>query len=402
MVEPVSLRAGKGYDSLMRPSRDPLRLRPIEVLGIVAGWTFVGALAAIGRVYDPRVPLLRSDVNTALLALSFIEYAIWALLTVPIVWVATRVDATGEYRIRRRVALVILGLGIAIAVDTSLRLIRNEILPSPRAGIGEPVGSTEVGDGLLSFQFLDDFMIYLLVLGTGLTRNYFIRYRDRLGEARRLNEEAADLRAQLAEARLAALRSRLNPHFLFNTLNAVAALVERDPFGVRRMLARLGELLRFSLDESDEQEITVAREVELVRLYLEIMEVRFQGRLETQLLVEESAKHALVPTLLLQPLVENAFKHGVSMIEEAGVVSVEVRREGSDLVLVVTDNGPGPVSPNSEGEGLANTRKRLQELYGDQQQFELRTATPSGGAIAKVRLPFHMAPLAEAEVQPAW
>jgi hypothetical protein len=84
MVEPVSLRAGKGYDSLMRPSRDPLRLRPIEVLGIVAGWTFVGALAAIGRVYDPRVPLLRSDVNTALLALSFIEYAIWALLTAPL------------------------------------------------------------------------------------------------------------------------------------------------------------------------------------------------------------------------------------------------------------------------------------------------------------------------------
>lgn len=385
----------------MRPSPDPLRLRPIEILGIVAGWTFVGALAAIGRVYDPRVPLLSSDVNTALLALSFIEYAIWALLTVPIVWVATRVDATAEYRIRRRIALVVLGLGIAIAVDTSLRLIRNEILPSPRARIGEPNPSTEVSAGLLSFQFLDDFMIYLLVLGTGLTRNYFIRYRDRLGEARRLNEEAADLRAQLAEARLAALRSRLNPHFLFNTLNAVAALVERDPSGVRRMLARLGELLRFSLDESDEQEITVAREVELVRLYLEIMEVRFQGRLETQLLVEESAKHALVPTLLLQPLVENAFKHGVSMIEETGVVSVEVRREGSDLVLAVTDNGPGPVSPNSEGEGLANTRKRLQELYGDQQQFELRTATPTG-AIAKVRLPFHMAPLPEAEVQAAW
>jgi two-component system LytT family sensor kinase len=383
-------------------ARNPLRLRPIEILGIVAGWTFVGALAAIGRVFDPRVPLLSSEVNTALVALSFIEYAIWALLTVPIVWVATRVDATAEYRIRRRVALVVLGLGIAVAVDTSLRLIRNELLPPPRTPIGAAFRATDVKEGLLSFQFLDDFMIYLLVLGTGLTRNYFIRYRDRLGEARRLNNEAADLRAQLAEARLAALRSRLNPHFLFNTLNAVAALVERDPSGVRRMLARLGELLRFSLDESNEQEVTVAREVELVRLYIEIMEVRFQGRLDAQLNIDESAKQALVPTLLLQPLVENAFKHGVSMIEDTGVVSVEVHREGSDLLLEVTDNGPGPVSPNGEGEGLANTRKRLQELYGDQQEFELRTATPAGGAIAMVRLPFHTAPVLEAEVQAAW
>jgi len=385
-----------------RTSQNPLRLRPIEILGIVAGWTFVGALAAIGRVYDPRVPLLSSEVNTTLLALSFIEYAIWALLTVPIVWVATRVDATAEYRIRRRVALVILGLGIAVAVDTSLRLIRKEMLPPPPTSLGTTVRSTEVGEGLLSFQFLDDFMIYLVVLGTGLTRNYFIRYRDRLGEARRLNDEAADLRAQLAEARLAALRSRLNPHFLFNTLNAVAALVERDPSGVRRMLARLGELLRFSLDESDEQEIRVAREVELVRLYLEIMEVRFQGRLETQLMIEESTKHALVPTLLLQPLVENAFKHGVSMIDDTGVVTVDVRRQGSDLVLKVTDNGPGPTSPNGEGEGLANTRKRLLELYGDHQEFELRMATPSGGAVAFVRLPFHTTPMLAAVVQVAW
>jgi two-component system, LytTR family, sensor kinase len=384
-------------------ARDPLRLRPIEIVGIVAGWTFVGALAAIGRIFDPRVPLLSSEVNTALIGLSFIEYAIWALLTVPIVWVATRVDATADSRIRRRVALVILGLGIAIAVDTGLRLIRNEVLPPPRAELGMELRPTRVSEGLLSFQFLDDFMIYLLVLGTGLTRNYFIRYRDRLGETRRLNAEAADLRAQLAEARLAALRSRLNPHFLFNTLNAVAALVERDPPGVRRMLARLGELLRFSLDESDEQEITLAREIELVRLYLEIMEVRFQGRLDTELTIDESVTQALVPTLILQPLVENAFKHGVSMIEDAGVVTVNARREGADLVLAVTDNGPGPVSPNANGEGLANTRKRLQELYGDEQQFELRAASPEGGAIVTVRLPFHTAPVqAGAELEPAW
>ncbi len=382
--------------------RNPLRLRPVEVVGIVAAWGFVALLTAAGRIVDPRGPLLSSDVNRALIAVSFIEYAIWALLTFPIVWVATRMDATDESRIRRRVALVVLGLGIAVAVDTGLRLIRNEMLPPPLTALGAAFRSRSVSEALLSFQFLDDFLIYLLILGTGLTRNYFIRYRDRLGETRRLREEAADLRAQLAEARLAALRSRLNPHFLFNTLNAVAALVERDPPGVRRMLARLGELLRFSLDESNEQETSVDREVELVRRYLDIMEVRFQGRLETKVTVDDSVRNALVPTLLLQPLVENAFKHGVSMIEETGVVSVDARREGDELVLTVRDNGPGPGPPNGTGEGVTNTRKRLEELYGDQQGFELRRASPTGGAVVTVRLPFHTAPLVHMEAQAAW
>ena len=387
----------------MAAARDQLRLRPIEIIGILAAWTFVALLTAAGRVVDPRGPLLSSDVNRALIALSFIEYAIWALLTFPIVWVATRMDATDESRIRRRVALVVLGLGIAVAVDTGLRLIRTDLLPPPQTPLGAAFRSRSVSEALLSFQFLDDFLIYLLILGTGLTRNYFIRYRDRLGETRRLHEEAADLRAQLAEARLAALRSRLNPHFLFNTLNAVAALVERDPPGVRRMLARLGELLRFSLDESNEQEITVDREVELVRRYLDIMEVRFQGRLETNVTVDDSVRTALVPTLLLQPLVENAFKHGVSMIEGTGVVSVDARRDGTDLVLTVTDNGPGPVTPNATGEGVANTRRRLEELYGDQQRFELRQASPDGrGAVVTVRLPYHTAALVEMESHSTW
>lgn len=376
---------------------DRLRLRPAEILAIVAGWTFLGTLAAAGRVLDPRVPVLRPDVNSALIALSFIEYAIWGLLTVPIVWVATRVDAAESIRAQRvqgRVILVALGLGIAVAVDTALRLIRSELLPPPRTELGAATGPIE---GLLSFQFLDDFMIYLLVLGTGLTRNYFIRYRDRLTETRRLQAEAADLRAQLAEARLAALRSRLNPHFLFNTLNAVAALVERDPPGVRRMLARLGELLRFSLDESNDQEITLDREVELLRRYLEIMEVRFQGRLQTRLTIDESAKASLVPALLLQPLVENAFKHGVSRIEGVGEVSVGATRSGSELVLTVSDNGPGPRHPVAEGEGIANTRRRLIELYGTRQHFELRPLADGGGALATVRLPHHTMPWTDAD-----
>jgi hypothetical protein len=135
-------------------------------------------------------------------------------------------------------------------------------------------------------------MVYLAVLGAALARDYFLRYQARLEETTRLQSRAARLEAQLAEARLDALRTQLNPHFLFNTLNAVSTLVERDPRGVRRMIARLGELLRHTLDEKNEQEITLERELDLLRRYLDIMEVRFQGRLSVTLDVADDVRDA--------------------------------------------------------------------------------------------------------------
>jgi LytS/YehU family sensor histidine kinase len=242
-------------------------------------------------------------------------------------------------------------------------------------------------NNIVRFEFLDDFMIYLAVLGAAIARDYFRRYQARLEETRRLSAEAVRLQAQLADARLDALRSQLNPHFLFNTLNAVGALVERDPRGVRRMIARLSDLLRYNLDESHEQEITVEREADLLRRYLDIMEVRFQGRLETSIVIDDDARAALVPNLVLQPLVENAFKHGASSDEEtAARVDVRARRAGNDLVLTVWNSGPPP-HVSEDGVGLTNTRNRLRELYGSAQQFELRAA--EGGAVAEIRLPYH-------------
>ena len=120
-------------------------------------------------------------------------------------------------------------------------------------------------------------MVYLAVFAAALARDYFLRYQARLEETTQLQAQAAKLEAQLADARLTALRSQLNPHFLFNTLNAISSLVERDPRGVRKMIARLGELLRHTLEETESQEIALERELELLRRYLEIMEVRFQG-----------------------------------------------------------------------------------------------------------------------------
>jgi sensor histidine kinase YesM len=238
--------------------------------------------------------------------------------------------------------------------------------------------------------------VFVAVLAAGFARDYFLRYREH-------QDEAARLEAQLAEAGLAALRMQLNPHFLFNTLHAVSALVERDPAGVRLMVARLSALLRHVLDGSPAQEVPLRDELAFRRLYLDIQRVRYGGRLEVVEDVEPAALDALVPNLLLQPLVENAVEHGVGRVEE-GAGGVEVRArvepspEGPDrLVVTVRDNGPGPGPEAAEangargsGVGLANTAARLEALYGPAAGLRLGAA-PDGGASAVVALPYHTA-----------
>ncbi len=182
---------------------------------------------------------------------------------------------------------------------------------------------------LSHLQFLDELVIYLAILATGFARDYFLRFRERQAEATRLLAETTRLEAQLADARLSALRMQLNPHFLFNTLHAVSALVERDPAGVRRIVARLSTLLRRALDETTPQEVPLRDELDFLRGYFDIQRVRFQDRLDVEEDVPPEALDALVPNLLLQPLAENAVEHGVSRLEtERGRIAITARREG--------------------------------------------------------------------------
>jgi LytS/YehU family sensor histidine kinase len=206
-----------------------------------------------------------------------------------------------------------------------------------------------------------------------------------------LQAQSAELNAQLAEARLAVLRTQLNPHFLFNTLNAVSALVAKDPRGVRDMIALLSDLLRFALKDSREQEIPLDEELRLLGLYLEILEIRYQGQLRTVVTVHPEAREALVPNLILQPLVENAMKHGIDPAGGHGAIEVRADRVGDDLVLTVQDTGAGSgtiVSTDGGGVGLRLTRERLSELYGSEQRLEL-DPIPGGGMIARIVLPYH-------------
>ena len=369
-----------------RSARFPLR--PGELATIMAFWLFLAALSGAGRLIDPRVPDVRPEIASALVTLSFIEYSMWALITVPIMMLAHRFTIASSKRAQRLLLFLALGIVIAIVVDTVLWGFRHELLPQPRGRGGRGGGRTPFGN-ILGFEFLDDFMVYMAVLGAALARDYYLRYQARLEETAKLAAHTARLQAQLTGARLDALRTQLNPHFLFNTLNAVSSLVERDPRGVRKMIARLGELLRHTLEDTADREVTLERELGLLKLYLDIMEVRFQGRLSVDLSVPSDLNNALVPTLILQPLVENALTHGVAAIEAPGRIEVSGQREGEWLMLRVRDNGPGPTG-NESGVGLSNTMARLHQLYGANQRFELRK--DAVGAIAEIALPYHTAP----------
>ncbi|PIE37807.1 MAG: hypothetical protein CSA53_05015 [Gammaproteobacteria bacterium] len=194
------------------------------------------------------------------------------------------------------------------------------------------------------------------------------------------------------EAQLKMLRYQLNPHFLFNTLNAVSTLIlDKDNELANTMVTRLSRFLRYSLDNDPMQKVTVAEEVGALKLYLDIEKVRFDDRLRLQLDIAPEAKEALMPSLLLQPLVENSIKYAIAQSVHGGKIAISASVIGADLLLKVADNGPGAhfkgeLPASSGGVGLANCRDRLRELYGNKQSFQLDNASPHGFTVT-IRIP---------------
>jgi signal transduction histidine kinase len=222
-------------------------------------------------------------------------------------------------------------------------------------------------------------------------------YVERSEQALRSDLRASQLETQVAQARLGALKAQLQPHFLFNTLNAIVVLVRQQKGRqAEDTLARFSDLLRAVLADMDSQEVTLARELEYLRLYLSIEQVRFSDRLRVDIDVDPDLLDAAVPHMALQPLVENAIRHGVGRSATAGAIAIRARREGEALHIEVCDDGPGFRSQPSAagaglGLGLANTRARLRQLYGG--RAELRTGNlASGGAVVTLVLPYHPVP----------
>ena len=208
-------------------------------------------------------------------------------------------------------------------------------------------------------------------------------------------ESALKSAAMAHEAQLKMLRYQLNPHFLFNTLNAISTLIlEQHTELANRMVSKLSNFLRFSLDNDPMLKISLAQELKALQLYLDIEKVRFEERLGLKLDIEEGAHRALIPSLLLQPLVENAIKYAIAQSEDGGNLRIAARVFAGDLLIEVSDDGPGVELvdgniPGAKGVGLRNTRERLQELYGERHSFKLCPADPHGLVIC-IRIPYEI------------
>jgi two-component system, LytTR family, sensor kinase len=222
--------------------------------------------------------------------------------------------------------------------------------------------------------------LYFAVLGSIFAFSY---YR----EAREREAQQARLAAQLAEAKLGALRMQLNPHFLFNSLNAITVLVrDQNTIDAARMLELLSGILRQVLKSDNRKEVTLDRELQFTERYLAIEQVRFSDRLQLRWSIDPAAREALVPEFILQPLVENAVRHGIAKRAESGLIEVMAARSDGNLVLSVHDNGPGYYPKSDSGVGLANTRARLETLFGEAASVEARNAD-EGGAMVTVSFP---------------
>jgi len=348
-----------------------VKRRPPVWLFVSAAWLVPALLAALKEYAQG---LLGSGEPPSWRALVWEggDWLIYALLTPAVFWLARRYPLT-KGSIARRVPLhlaasMVLCAGWAVGGTLlSLVLFRQT-----------PYGGGVVNWFLTSLPF--GVAVYFAVLGVEHAVFYFV-------EARERQTQAARLEAQLADARLGALRMQLQPHFLFNSLNAITVIVrDRDTATATRMLEQLGEMLRRVMRADRPQEVTLADELDFVRQYLGIEQVRFSDRLRPEFAVDPNVLGAAVPEFLLQPLVENAVRHGLAKRVTAALLRIEARREGDELVLAVTDDGPGPVEP-AEGVGLGTTRERLATLYGDRARLELMQ-TPEGGARVTVQIPY--------------
>jgi len=331
---------------------------------IAAGWTALALLLAVSASLTYR-STGRAANWTLSLERSLVEWWLWALLTPLVVWLARQFPLDHPWP--RRAVAIHLAAGMAIALVKTA---------AERAALAWLTGFWIYW---LASTIALQLTIYLAIVAAAHGVTYYERSRER-----------DQLAARLADARLQLLSMQLQPHFLFNTLNTIAELVHDDPDAADHMIAGLSDLLRKTLELGPAQEIPLGAELDLLGRYLDIQRARFGDRLRVEIVADGDARMALVPVLLLQPLVENAIQHGLAEHLSSGAIAIRARREGSRLLMTVSDDGAGPEANGTaarERVGLGNTRARLDMLYGADHQLVL-SAGRNGGARTAVEIPF--------------
>jgi two-component system, LytTR family, sensor kinase len=339
---------------------------------VFLGWTCVGLFFASQTYLSYRSA--GGQAHTAIiLKINLGAWYLWGLLAPGIIWLARRIPLEREHWARSLAIHLVAGIGVALLKWWLDNLFRRYVL-------GLPQGMS------LIFVFQSNLLTYWILVLATQGYLYYQRYRE--GELR-----SSELSAQLAQAELQALRMQLHPHFLFNTLNSIATLIHKDPDAADRMTARLSDLLRLTLDNVGVQEAPLAQELEFLERYLDIERIRFSDRLMVRMDVTPDTLDAGTPYLILQPLVENAIRHGIAARSSPGCITVRARRDGDMLIVEVKDDGPGIPSDATQknGIGISSTRARLEKLYGSAHIFELGRAD-GGGLAVKLGFPFRSMP----------
>ena len=337
-------------------------------VAVFAGWTLLVIVFAVSSsltyalTYQP--PRWRYTMTMAAT-----EWYVWAALTPLVAWLSWRLRVSRS-RWWRILALALIGIPIAFIKVTVTRAWR---------GISEGGGAY--------FQITDLAVHYLIFWGIVGITHAWLYYR----EVQDRELRTSQLEAQLAQTRLQMLSMQLQPHFLFNTLNTIAELMHQRPEAAERMIGGLSHLLRETLHAGLVDRVPIKQELSLLECYVDIQRARFGDRLNVNILVEPGATDALVPSLLLQPLVENSIKHGIGARAGAGYIAIVIARTGRRVAIEIQDDGCGfGAAPVKEGIGLGNCRSRLQALYGEG-NYRLTIANRhGGGAMVRVELPLEI------------
>ena len=339
-------------------------------LAVWGGWTALALFLAVSSSLTYRSTGRPANWFLSI-ARSLSEWWLWALLTPIVVWLAQRYPLDRPGRWSHAAIHVAAGAVLSIFKATAERAIFAWLT------------------GVWTYWLLSTLALQFVVYGSIVAAAHGVGYYRR-------SREREQLEVRLAETRLQLLSMQLQPHFLFNTLNTIAELVHHDPDTADYMITGLSDLLRRALDLGSAQEIALDTELDLLSRYLDIQKARFGDRLQVRLTIDEQARRASVPVLLLQPLVENAIRHGLAARVAAGCIDIAVHRLGTMLAISVTDDGPGaaeePVAGKG-GVGLRNTRARLEALYGAKQRLDFTNA-PDGGARVSLEIPYRPSPVA--------
>ncbi len=348
-------------------------------------WTVLALLFA-GQFYASSAMMGRGVSWGHALSFALADWYVFALLAPPVAWLGRYVRLEWPLKSRH----VVIHISSCAAFMLAYLLLRAAVaLWQPRFGGPAVVTFFDVFEPLLVKTLPHSLLVYWAIVSVQHVAAFQERARER-------ERRAAELEQRLIAARLQALQMQLNPHFLFNTLNAISSLMHQDVDAADRMLVRLSELLRRALDTRDRQEVPLREELEFLERYLEIEQTRFRERLTVKRDIDAVLLDMMVPNLVLQPLVENAIKHGIEKQRKPGIIELGARRDRDQVVLTVRDNGPGLAAaaarpnPKGHGIGVGNTRRRLEQLYGRRQELVMREVE-GGGTEVIVRLPCRVA-----------